>query len=102
MKRYIRSDNNLDDIPIIPNFSYTNNRINNMVGISDEKSLADVLDDVYEEYGYDEFKVYLHKLHNVSIADIKDTFGGNYFQRHYGWKAYVPHNYDGYVVFKKV
>lgn len=70
-------------------FSFTNKRINGLPGIANERELAQKFDEV----GLDKFKIKIFKLNNVSLADIKDTFGGTYFKRHYGWKAFADNNY---------
>ena len=77
-----------EDYPEV-NIHFVNDRKNGLVGISNERALAKV----FNETGLDKFKTKLFNLKNVSIGDIKDTFGGTYFQRHYGWKAFADDNY---------
>ena len=54
-------------------------------GIANKSELARTFDAV----GLDRFRFPLSDLNNVSISDIRDTFGGTYFQRKYGWSATV-------------
>lgn len=77
-----------EDYPEV-NIHFVNDRKNGLVGISNERALAKV----FNKTGLDKFKTKLFNLKNVSIGDIKDTFGGTYFQRYYGWTAFTDDNY---------
>lgn len=84
-------DEGLDDYVEITSLNYKNPLNNNRLpGIQNERDLAKA----FEETGKTKFKIALNKLYNVSIADLKDTFGGNYFERHFGWTASI-HNENG-------
>ena len=84
-------DEGLDDYVEITSLNYKNPLNNNRLpGIQNEKDLAKA----FEETGKTKFKININKLSNVSIADIRDTFGGNYFKRHFGWTASL-HNENG-------
>lgn len=91
-RAYLKLEENLTegytDYPEV-DFSFTNKRINGLPGITNERELARRFDAV----GLDKFKIKLYKLNNVGLADIKDTFGGTYFKRHYGWEAFADGNY---------
>lgn len=87
-----------EDYPEV-NIHFVNNRKNGLPGISNERALAKT----FNETGLDKFKTKLTNLENVSIGDIKDTFGGTYFQRHYGWTAFVKsEDFNNYLYIKKV
>lgn len=84
-------DEGLDEYVEIASLNFKNPLKNNRLpGIQNERDLAKA----FEETGKAKFKIALNKLDNVSIADLKDTFGGNYFKRHFGWTASL-HNENG-------
>lgn len=84
MKKVIRTST--DEYTEIESLDYHHPRRNNgLPGIQNESALARAFDSV----GLDQFKIKFYKLSNVSEADIKDTFGGGYFRRRYGWTAWV-------------
>lgn len=84
-------DEGLDEYVEIASLNFQNPFKNNRLpGIQNERDLAKA----FEETGKTKFKININKLKNVSISDIRDTFGGNYFKRHFGWTASL-HNENG-------